>query len=102
MWIEIFGWISALTCVGLYGLASHGKWSPTTVSYQVTSIVACIGMIAVSVAKSNYQSTLLNVFWIAMAVSAIIAARRKKAPFALIEEHELIGAKEVLDRKRRL
>ncbi|MBP9864060.1 hypothetical protein KBC54_01245 [Patescibacteria group bacterium] len=70
--IELFGWYGTIAIVSAYALVSFSMLSPTSVSYQLLNITGSLGIVTASLHKKDYQSTVLNIIWILIAVVAII------------------------------
>ena len=69
---ESIGWYGACAIVLAYALVSFGFLLPSTFLYQILNATGALGIVYISFKKKAYQPGVLNVFWIIIALIAII------------------------------
>lgn len=69
---ELCGWYGMSALIVAYGLVSFDAITGNGLIYQLLNLTGGIGLIIVSLAKNVMQSVLLNVFWAAIGMIAII------------------------------
>jgi hypothetical protein len=69
---EIFGWYGAVAIVSAYALVSFDVISPDGWLFQVLNLTGALGIIVISSLKKVRQSIVLNAFWAAIAVLALV------------------------------
>jgi hypothetical protein len=69
---EIAGWYGMVAIVAAYGLVSFKAISAEDAIYQLLNLTGALGIIAISLVKRVKQSVVLNVFWAAIAIVALL------------------------------
>jgi len=69
---EIAGWYGMAALICAYGLASFSIIPANGVVFLLLNITGAIGVMIVSAADRVEQSVLLNMFWLAIGVAALI------------------------------
>lgn len=69
---EMAGWMGALTILTAYILASFDVLSTGSTMFQVLNLVGALGIVVISVYKRVTQSVIVNVFWAAIALVALV------------------------------
>jgi hypothetical protein len=82
LFIDVTGWIGALSLVVAYALVSTHRVEPGSWSYQGLNLVGAAGLMLNSVYYTAYPSTAVNVIWGVIAVAAmwkLLSDRRRAA-----------------------
>ncbi len=69
---ETAGWYGAVAILGAYALVSFGIVSSDGFIFQILNLTGALGIIAIATYKRVKQSIVLNIFWAAIALIAII------------------------------
>lgn len=69
---EIAGWYGILAILAAYVLVSFTLISSDSLLFQLLNLTGAIGVMIISTYKKVVQSIVLNIFWAAVAVIAII------------------------------
>jgi hypothetical protein len=69
---EIAGWYGAITIVGAYVLISTSLVSASSIWYQLLNLSCALVFIAVSCYKRVFQSVILNIIWVLVAVVSLL------------------------------
>lgn len=69
---NILGWIGAFLIMGSYGLVSFGVLEARDISYQLMNMFGAFGIVISSYKNKDMQPVVINVFWIMIALFAII------------------------------
>lgn len=69
---EIAGWYGAIAIVSAYALVSFSVVKPDGLLFQLLNLTGALGIITISAAKNVTQSVVLNLFWAAIALIALI------------------------------
>ena len=69
---EIVGWYGTSAIVLAYILVSFKAISPTGLPYQLLNLTGAFGIIVISLVKKLRQTLVLNTFWAAIAVVALL------------------------------
>lgn len=72
LWTEIAGWYGAIAIMGAYCLVSFGLAEGEGIWFQLLNLTGALGLLAIGWAKRVKQNILLNLFWAAIGVVAII------------------------------
>jgi len=72
LFAEIAGWYGAVAILSAYILVSFTVISGDGVIFQLLNLTGAIGIIAIAVHKKVKQSVVLNVFWAAVAIIALV------------------------------
>lgn len=70
--IELLGWYGTVAIIGSFALASFSILQPTGLLYQLLNLTGAVGVITISLHKKVYQSVVLNIVWIIIALVAIL------------------------------
>lgn len=70
--IEIVGWYGAIAILVGYMLVSFEIISSSGLTFQLLNLTGAIGLISIALYKNVMQSVVLNIFWVGVAVIAII------------------------------
>lgn len=76
--VDIVGWIGAGLVILAYALVSIQKVESKSVAYQLMNLIGGILLIISSIYVKFYQSVLINVIWVAVAIISILVSRTKK------------------------
>ena len=71
---EIAGWAGAISLLSGYLLISNHVITSADISYHLLNLVGAIGLIIIAVTKRIYQSILVNIVWMTVAISAILGS----------------------------
>lgn len=71
-WTELAGWYGMIALIVAYGLVSFSVIAGDGIMYQLLNLTGGIGLIIVAASKGVVQSVLLNVFWAAIGIIAIL------------------------------
>ena len=77
--IESVGWIGAVLILAAYGLLTAGKLSADSPAYQAANVVGALGFIANGWWHKALPSTVLNVIWAGIGLTALWRMTRKPA-----------------------
>jgi branched-subunit amino acid transport protein AzlD len=69
---EILGWYGILAILSAYTLVSFDVIEGSGLTYQVLNLTGALGVIAIAAYKKVKQSIVLNIFWGAVAIVAIV------------------------------
>lgn len=72
LFAEIAGWYGAVAILSAYILVSFTVISGDGVIFQLLNLTGALGIIAIAVHKKVKQSVVLNVFWAAVAIIALV------------------------------
>jgi hypothetical protein len=72
LFAEIVGWYGTSAIVLAYILVSFKAISPTGLPYQLLNLTGAFGIIVISLVKKVRQSRVLNIFWAAIAILALL------------------------------
>ncbi len=75
--VDISGWAGAFLLLFAYALVSRKKVAGDAFSYQLLNVVGSIFLIVNTFYYKAYPSTVVNIFWISIAVFTMMEARRK-------------------------
>ena len=77
--MEIVGWIGAVLILAAYGLLTAGRLSANSLAYQAANVVGALGFIANGWWHKALPSTVLNVIWAGIGLTALWRMTRKPA-----------------------
>lgn len=69
---EIIGWYGTAAIVSAYALVSFDVISADGWTFQLLNLTGALGIIVISTVKKVRQSVVLNLFWFAIALVAIL------------------------------
>jgi hypothetical protein len=69
---EIAGWYGTVAIVAAYALVSFKAIPADGSIYQLLNLSGAIGIIVIALIKKVRQSVVLNVFWAAIAILALV------------------------------
>lgn len=69
---ELAGWYGTAAIVAAYALVSFEIISAAESLYQVLNLTGAIGIIIIAAVKGVMQSVVLNIFWAAIAIAALV------------------------------
>lgn len=69
---EIAGWYGTTAIVGAYALVSFGLIDAEGITYQILNLSGALGIIVISNVKKVRQTIVLNLFWSAIAIVALV------------------------------
>jgi hypothetical protein len=69
---SILGWYGVAAIITAYAMLTFGIFDAGNLWYQVMNLTGAIGIIVDAVADKNTQPVVLNIFWVLIAVWAII------------------------------
>jgi hypothetical protein len=70
---ESIGWVGSLLFIGAYVQISRGAWPARSLRYQVSNGLAALLLVAYSWHKMAYANVFINIVWLAVGATAIIA-----------------------------
>jgi hypothetical protein len=71
-WVdESIGWYGTFAIILAYALSSFNILSPSSITYQILNATGAIGIIYISSKKEVYQSVVLNIIWLTIALIAV-------------------------------
>lgn len=68
---ESIGWYGTFAIILAYALSSFSILSSSSVTYQILNATGAIGIIYISSKKEVYQSVVLNIIWLTIALIAV-------------------------------
>lgn len=86
IWIDIVGWIGAVSVLLAYLLVSIGKWNGQSAGYQGMNLLGGLFLIANTIYFGAYPSTLVNLVWVGIAIYTL--ARRMSSKRAMHQSPE--------------
>ncbi|HXE10334.1 MAG TPA: hypothetical protein VN554_02810 [Verrucomicrobiae bacterium] len=72
LWAEIAGWYGTAAIVLAYVLVSFNILPAGGGAYQVLNLTGALGIVAIAAVRKIRQPLLLNLFWVAIALGALI------------------------------
>lgn len=66
------GWYGMIALIVAYGLVSFSVIPGDGIVYQLLNLTGGIGLIIVAASKHVVQSVLLNIFWAAIGIIAVV------------------------------
>jgi hypothetical protein len=69
---QIIGWIGMILILAAYFLVSFDIVTVHNIWFQLLNIVGSLGLALVAFGRRDWQPMVLNIFWILIAVGAII------------------------------
>lgn len=85
--VTVLGWVGAIAAVTAYAMVTRGRWSGSSLRFQLTNFVGASLMCLVAAANGVWPSAVANVVWIVIGGQAIVVllkARRRRSPEALV------------------
>jgi hypothetical protein len=76
--IEILGWTGSVLVIAAYGLNSYQKIKSDSIFFQLMNLSGGAFLIIYTLYKGAFASTVINVVWVVIALSAIVALLIKK------------------------
>lgn len=70
--IQVFGWYGAISIIAAYALVSFSMIHSTSIWYQILNGTGALGIVSAAFSKKDYQSVVLNVIWVLIALVAIM------------------------------
>lgn len=67
-WLEVIGWYGSLAIITAFTLASFGMVAARSYTFQLLNLTGSLAIIAISLSKKVYQSVVLNVFMVVVAL----------------------------------
>ena len=77
--IESVGWLGAVLILAAYGLLTAGKLNADSPAYHAANVIGALGFIANGWWHKALPSTVLNVIWAGIGLTALWRMRRKPA-----------------------
>ncbi|MEJ0055792.1 MAG: hypothetical protein WDN75_09155 [Bacteroidota bacterium] len=78
--IEILGWTGSALVIAAYGLNSYQKIKSDSIVFQLMNLSGGAFLIIYTLYKGAFASTVINIVWVVIALSAIgraLLARKK-------------------------
>lgn len=72
LFAEIAGWYGIVAILAAYSLVSFNVISGDSIVFQLLNLTGAIGVLIISTYKKVVQSVVLNIFWAAVAIIAIV------------------------------
>jgi len=69
---EIIGWYGSIALIAGFALNSFGIISAHSYAYQFINLTGALGIVAISLYKKVYQTASLNIFWMGIALVALV------------------------------
>ena len=76
--VDVVGWIGAVVLLTAYGAVSSGKLEGTSSRYQILNAVGSAFLIVNAAYYRAFPSAFVNLVWIGIALSAILASRSSR------------------------
>lgn len=77
IWVDVLGWMGALLLLGAYALISFKKIEGNSLIFQLMNIFGSVFLVVNTYYYGAWPSTLVNLIWILIAMSAIFAIWQK-------------------------
>ena len=77
--VESVGWLGAVLILAAYGLLTAGRLTADSPVYQAANVVGALGFIANGWWHKALPSTVLNVIWAGIGLTALWRMTRKPA-----------------------
>ena len=71
-WIDIVGWLGALSVLVAYLMISIGKWEGDSIPYQGFNLIGGVCLIANTLYFGAYPSSLVNLVWVGIAIYTLV------------------------------
>jgi len=72
--IEILGWTGSVLVIAAYALNSYQKIKSDSIVFQLMNLFGGAFLIIYTLYKGAFASTVINIVWVVIAVSAIVRA----------------------------
>jgi phosphoglycerol transferase MdoB-like AlkP superfamily enzyme len=76
-WIDLIGWIGAISVLIAYLMVSTRRWQGHSTRYQVLNLLGGVCLILNTLYFRAYPSSLVNLVWVGIAVFTLIKGRNK-------------------------
>jgi hypothetical protein len=76
--VTALGWVGAVAGLVAYGMVSKGRWSASSMPFQVANLSGAALMFLVAAVNGVWPSAAANVAWIVIGVQALAAMSRSR------------------------
>ncbi len=77
VWVEVVGWVGAVTILASYFLLTAGRLTAKDPAYQWMNVIGAAGFILNSGWNGAWPSAILNVVWVGIGLTALIRMATK-------------------------
>lgn len=78
--IDILGWAGSAAVIAAYGLNSYQRIRSDSIFFQLLNLFGGIFLIIYTLYYAAFASTVINIVWVVIALSAIVRALFRKKP----------------------
>jgi hypothetical protein len=76
--VTALGWVGAIAGLVAYCMATQGRWTPSSLSFQITNLTGATLMLVVSASSGVWPSAAANVAWIVIGARALVTIVRER------------------------
>jgi formate hydrogenlyase subunit 3/multisubunit Na+/H+ antiporter MnhD subunit len=77
IWVDVIGWLGALSVLVAYFMVSLGKWDGKSSSYQGFNLFGGACLILNTIFYRAYPSSLVNLVWVGIAIYTLVSMRKR-------------------------
>ena len=77
IWIDIIGWVGALSVLIAYAMISIRRWEGDSRRYQGLNLLGGICLIVNTIYFGAYPSSFVNLVWVGIAIFSLTRVRSK-------------------------
>lgn len=74
--VTALGWLGAVAGLVAYGMVTRGRWSPSSLPFQVANMCGATLMFLVAAVNGVWPSAAANAAWILIGTQALVAIAR--------------------------
>lgn len=78
VWIDLVGWLGALSVLLAYLMVSLRKWEGDSGSYQGLNLIGGVCLILNTLYFGAYPSSFVNLVWVGIAAYSLLRGRRMR------------------------
>lgn len=79
--MDLLGWIGAAGVLAAYFLLTTGRWTSSSLSYQLSNVVFAGALVVWAVSARAWQPVLINAVWVVVGVVGVgNVLRRRRVP----------------------
>jgi len=75
IWIDIVGWIGALSVLLAYLMVSLNRWESQSQKYQGMNLIGGLFLIINTIYFGAYPSSMVNLVWVSIAIYSLTRRR---------------------------
>ena len=75
IWIDIVGWIGALSVLLAYLMVSLNRWASQSQKYQGMNLIGGLFLIINTIYFGAYPSSMVNLVWVSIAIYSLTRRR---------------------------